>query len=32
MSDEACGKNVENESMVNLSNWLDLRFVIEAGD
>jgi len=32
LSDEVCGRNVENESMVNLPNWLDLRFAIEDGD
>ncbi|MHA6781943.1 glycoside hydrolase family 65 protein [Pseudonocardia saturnea] len=32
LSDEIDGRVVENESMVNLPNWLDLRFAVEDGD
>jgi len=32
LSDELCGRNVENESMVNLPNRLDLRFAIGDGN
>ncbi|MHA6794284.1 glycoside hydrolase family 65 protein [Pseudonocardia bannensis] len=32
LHDEVAGQAVENESLVNLPNWLDLRFAIEDGD
>jgi trehalose/maltose hydrolase-like predicted phosphorylase len=31
LSDEIAGRAVENETMVNLPNWLDLRFAIGEG-
>ncbi|MBC8090421.1 MAG: glycoside hydrolase family 65 protein, partial [Pseudonocardia sp.] len=32
IGDEIAGRVVENESMVNLPNWLDLRFAVEDGE
>ncbi len=32
LRDELDGQVVENESMVNLPNWLDLRFAVDDGD
>lgn len=32
LSDEIAGRTVENESVVNLPNWLDLRFAVDDGD
>lgn len=32
LSDEIAGRTIENESLVNLPNWLDLRFAVEDGD
>ena len=32
LSDEVAGRPVENESVVNLPNWLDLRFAVGDGD
>lgn len=32
LRDEVAGRSVENESMVNLPNWLDLRFAVDDGD
>jgi trehalose/maltose hydrolase-like predicted phosphorylase len=32
LRDEIDGQVVENESMVNLPNWLDLRFAVDDGD
>lgn len=32
LSDEVGGRVVENESIVNLPNWLDLRFAVEDDD
>ena len=32
LRDEIDGQIVENESMVNLPNWLDLRFAVDDGD
>jgi trehalose 6-phosphate phosphatase len=31
LRDEIAGESIENESMVNLPNWLDLRFAVEGG-
>ena len=32
LTDEIAGSTVENESMVNLPNWLPLTFRIDGGD
>ena len=32
LSDEVAGRTIENESLVNLPNWLDLRFAVEDGE
>jgi hypothetical protein len=32
LRDEIDGQIIENESMVNLPNWLDLRFAVDDGD
>ncbi|GAA2570176.1 hypothetical protein GCM10010210_52230 [Pseudonocardia hydrocarbonoxydans] len=32
LRDQVAGRAVENESLVNLPNWLDLRFAVDDGD
>ena len=32
LRDEVGGQTVENESAVNLPNWLDLRFAVDDGE